>query len=496
MAYVNKSDVMKVYAEVNGALGIEGDPLFVENYEELVLLITSAFSGQANSGAAEARTRTLKQYQGITVVEDDELIDEENDDMGAEEGDSGETQIVNTPDPRPDANMEDEAQHGGEGDKKGGGKDGEGKTADGEPEGGKGKGKGKSGKGKGKGKGQGEGDSDEQGDEQQGQGSGDGDEESEQQAENNSAEEQQNQSMQPNQQPQPEQPIEEMDDNAMNAYEFKFQRLTKLFFGAAMSHDLWVNDNGTFKELENLLKTGLGIAIHDNVLKNYSDYPERELMIRKKRAVDLLGRFSLLMTTDFLAISDSEGRPNDKRQGYDRSKMEMFIASDKIAERLLPLFFIFRKELFGKERLAQYIKFCLLFLHRKQRFLRIDDWFSPALETVSYDFYDMKVISMGQQSATVFKKYFDTETGERSFKEKDAYRIEEGKLVSSMDDRRLTMDLQLFVRDLISFYLSNDKAKIEDAIANYTVLSFKAEFITSYEMVNMMKDLALIKRIV
>ncbi len=285
-----------------------------------------------------------------------------------------------------------------------------------------------------------------------------------------------------------------MDDNTLFGYEFKFQRITRLFFGSGMNYNLWGSDNALFKEIENVLKTGLYIAIHDNVLKNYSEYPERELMIRKARAVDLLGKISILMTTDFLKLSDDNGRPNAERNKADRKTMEMYVTSDKLAERLLPMFFIFRKELFVKSNLSQYVKFCLLFLGKKKRFLRIDNWNKFNIETPNYDFYDLDVVALGQESSKVFKKVFDVQTNERSFRKEDLYRIENGEVVSWSTDRRAIMDLQMFIRSLVNFYLGNDKLKIAEALSNYTTLIFRAELIVAYEMAEEMNRLAFIKK--
>ncbi len=77
---------MGVYAKVNTTLGIETEPLFIENMEDLSALITDAFSGQTGSGKAEARTKKITKYQGIIVETGDAPQEEGNDESGTEEG--------------------------------------------------------------------------------------------------------------------------------------------------------------------------------------------------------------------------------------------------------------------------------------------------------------------------------------------------------------------------------------------------------------------------
>lgn len=524
MPYVNKNEVLSIFAKVNAKLGIEEEPLFVENMTDLVQLITSAFSGQLESGKAEARTPELKEYQGIAVEVGGE--DAENP-IGEEKDESGNgAVIVNTDIPTPE--KDESAAHekgegkgeksegaGEKGEGSGEGEEGEGEEGQGKSKskgkGKKGEGEGEEGEGSGEGEeegeegdeqgqgGQGEGD-EEEGEETEGQGGEQGDEEEEaqedqQQAENNSEQEQQEQRMQQEPPPpQPESEVEQMDDLTLRGYQFKFQQITRLFFGTSLNYNTWGSDNASFKEIENLLKTGITMAIHDNVVKNYSEYPERELKIRKARALDLLGRIDVLMTTEFLQISDDSGNPSALRNDVPREKMEMYIICDRLAERLLPLFFVFRKELFNNSKLAEYTKFCLLYLGAKKRFLRINDWNEPMLETPNYDFYNVNVVAIGQESSIVFKKRFDAETNKRSFKEEEFYRVQDGVVVSYSNDRRAVIDLQMFIRNLCKFYFTHDKVEMLAAIESYKVLTFRAEMIVSYEMVQELNKLAFIKR--
>ena len=499
MAYVNKNEVLGIYGKINPVLGVEGEPLFVENLEGLVALITSAFSGQTGAGAAEAQTKEVKEYQGIAV--------ETGNNEDTTGGDSGvETKIVNTDTPLPQSDEASVHEKGKGGNGKG--KGSEGKEGDGGEDGeGEGKGKegGKEGKGKGQGegkeKGNGEGDesqsgADGQGEEEgqgegqsegQGEGEDEGDEDGqgEQDNPNNSEEEedQQKEEQQPEEKPEDsESQVEQMDDETIYAYQFKFQKITNLFFGTPMSYNTWGSDNALFVELENLIKTGIAISIHDNVEKNYSQYPDRELMVRKKRALDLLGRIDLMMNTEFLKISDDEGNATELRQQATREQMNLYVTCDKLVERLLPLFFVFRKELFGNNKLVEYANFCLLFLGRKKRFLRIKDWHNSNLETTIYDFYSVDVVSIGNESATVFVKRHDVETSVNYSWEDELYRIEDGVLINFSTDRRVIIDLQMFVRNLVSYYLANDSIQIREAVSNHEALAYRAEYTTSHMM--------------
>ena len=487
MPFVNREQVLSVYASVNASLGIETEPLFVENLEGLVSLITDAFSGQSKAGAAEATSGKIKEYEGVVVrTGGDELPDEERKGSEDEEG----TQIVNTDDPvleeeEVPPHEKKEKDKGKElkgGIKKSqGGKKEDGEEGDGEESDGLGAG--------------GSGDEEEGGDEgEEGEvhDGGDEDEEDEEQREdNNSEEEEQQQRMPQPPPPTPEQQeVEDMNDEAIYAYEFKFQPMTKMFFGTPLAYDTWGGENELFKEIEGVLKTGLRIAMYDNVVKNYSEYPERELVIRKNRALDILARIDLLTNTEFLMASDSNGRANANRRNVSRANMEAYIISDKLAERLLPLFFMFRKPIFGHEKVMEYAKFCLTFLGRDKRFLRVEDWSDSELNTTTFDFCDVNTIALGQEVATIFKNRFDDETNKTTFVEEELYRIENGDVVSSTTERRAIMDLQIFIRTLVRFYFTNDKIKMLEAINNYEIRSFRAEYIIATYMLIDLQDLS------
>ncbi len=526
MSYVNEKQVLRVYEQINPALNIEGEPLFLEGFEELAILITSKSMGQRVGAAEAASSDAIVQFQGITI-----------DESGGENGD-GTPVIVNTPTPEEQQEPES-SDHEGEGgagelmdenEGKGSGADEEGEDGeatdekkkgkgsgagqgeeeseneggkDSKSEGGKkGEGKGKSDKsgkdkgdsseengdekgskdkGKGKGKSsagdgedsEGEKDSESEGEDGQDsdekKGKGKSDKKGEQKEGEQGKPEQGDGQGQQQEGEEEQQQAEAMSEEELLDYKFKFQNLTKAFFGKPFSQNTYAESPAEFSANALLMYTGISMAMYDTIVRKYQDYPEREIQIRKAKAVSIIGMLESLASDACLKLSDDEGSPvAEEREallamplGIGKQIFIQFVAADKICDKLLPLFLIFKKELFNRDKVLSYVQFCIEFMQQENKFLIIKDWANSKLETSNFTFVNRKVISNLEQTALAFKNSFNTKLREKKFVTVPLYRISDGKLSTVTENAEIIQELQMFVKSLTAFYFADVENKLK-----------------------------------
>ena len=483
MSSVNKGQILKVYAQVNPALDIEGDPLFLENFESLTKLITSTAEGQ-RAGAAEVVGSGVDDFEGIVIDTDED----------------GESEIMNTGTPEESPEYETEHEGGeGEGEGKGQGesdddsdKEGEGEESDGnsdrdsddessadgdkESKGGKkksskskdGKSEGKDGKGSG---GKGKSKSSEKGEKSKGEGEGEGEGGGEGEGKPKQGQ---------GQAPQPQDiqsQVEAMDDNELLNYRFRFQSITKTFFGQPMCLRTQTRDGSWFYGNERVMMTGIYIALYDTILKRYANLPEKELSVRKNLSINIIEMIENLTSSACLELSDDEGNPIvDKREeliASDKMLMVKLIIGDKLAERLLPLFFIFRKELFTSEKIVSYVATCLSFLQQSDRFVCIRGWHNDKLETSNFIFVNREIESNLKQGSVAFWKTFNVKERENKFERIPLYEISDAMVSYTTTNDSVVAELQMFIRELITDYFVMDANSLYDIIRNkyYNLMS-------------------------
>jgi hypothetical protein len=528
---VDENKIKAIYQKVNAAMGIGDKPLFLRGYEELARLISNAYAGQkSGGGSVEAVGSSVADYGGIAV---------------GSSGDGEDPIVLNTP--TPSETVEPSSVHGADDDDpidedygedaddaSGEGKDGAGEgeksdkkdgkkgsgegdaDEDGEESDGKGKGKGKKSNKKGKkgdasGQGDDEGEDGDEGEESDSQGSGKGKKskkkggkkgegEGEGEESDGEGDNDKKQGQGQGQAPQPSQatPPTQMTDDDLLAYQFKFQNITRGFFGEPLSYNTFLGKNKLFESIKYTIMCGVAMSTHETFMRKYADYPAREYMIRKDSSAQVLQFFSFLVSMECLQISDDYGNPiDDKREELvdkNRTLMVILVTADRIFENLLPLHFVFRPDLFSKDKVIAYVNFCMTFVQRDKKFLLTQNWnkkeespnfifVNKLIEDMYWDGSKWAVNSGSKYKVVAFKHGLSVVNGvlggksyEYSFEKLDIYSVVDKKVSYVTSDEFIIMELQKMLMSLMTYWFGKSAEELKMAISDYNDIILAAEF--------------------